>query len=126
MTADWLTNWVRRRHSAASLLSSIHPSFLPSFLPFTQKRYPVFAAAAPGYQQDEWDEIGCDLTCAVESCYLDDLKTAVEQAEAAQIPRNYPFPDEEEVQLVDTVIKLLAEMDPQPDAAGAAAAGTST
>ena len=49
----------------------------------------------------------------------------MEQAEAAQIPRNYPFPDEEEVQLVDTVIKLLAEMDPQPDAAGAAAAGTS-
>lgn len=50
----------------------------------------------------------------------------MEQAEAAQIPRNYPFPDEEEVQLVDTVIKLLAEVDPQPDAAGAAAAGTST
>eukprot|EP00729_Bicosta_minor_P003809 gene3809-14411_t len=88
-----------------------------------ERKYPVFAAAAPGYKQDEWDEIGCDLTCAVESCYLDDLKTAVEQAEAAQIPRNYPFPDEEEVQLVDTVIKLLAEVDPQPDAAGAAAAG---
>lgn len=49
MTADWLTNLVRRRHSAASLLSSIIPSILPSFLPsFLPSIHPSFRPSLPG------------------------------------------------------------------------------
>ena len=32
-------------------------------------RYPSFGEAAVGHQQDDWDEIGCDLSCALESRY---------------------------------------------------------
>ena len=46
----------------------------------------------------------------------------MEQAKDAQIPRHYAFPDEEgNAELVDLVLKLLAELDPQEEAGGSGA-----
>ena len=85
--------------------------------------YPSFPAAAIDFQDDGWDEIGCDAVCALEAAYVDDLRSCLQCAEASNIPRSYPFPDEGNVQLIDLVLKKMGELAPNTSRSGGGSGG---